>query len=265
MSPRALIFVRVLGAFIVFNLIHFLFVKEKIERKDLIRFMACGLFGIAINQILFFEGLNLTTPINASLIITSAPISVLIFSIFLLKEKVNFNKVTGIILGSAGAFLLILMSGKLSLSSSTFVGNILIFVNISSYALYLVLAKPIMKKYHPLTVMKWVFNFGFLFVIPICFQQFQQTNFEAIPLNIWFSIAYVTIGVTILAYLLNVYSLQYVSPMVNSSYIYTQPAIAAITSYFILDEQLTIIKIASAIMIFLGVYFVSIRKTKTIG
>jgi len=79
MSPRGIIFFRVLGAIIVFNLIHILFIKEKIERKDLLRFAACGLFGVAINQILFFEGLNLTTPIKASLIMTTGSLLIRFF------------------------------------------------------------------------------------------------------------------------------------------------------------------------------------------
>lgn len=265
MSPRAIIFLRALGAIIVFNLIHKLFVKEKIERKDLLRLMACGLFGVAINQVLFFEGLNLTTPINASLIITTAPISVMVFSLIMLKEKINLNKIIGIGLGTTGAIILILMSGQLTIASDTFIGNILVFINISSYAFYLVLVKPIMIKYKPLTVMKWVFNFGFIFIFPFCFQQVLNVDFAVIPTNIWFSIAFVIIGVTILAYLLNVYALKSVSPVVNSSYIYSQPAIAAITAIIYLNEQLTLVKIIAATLIFIGLYFVNIRKEKRIS
>lgn len=261
MSPRAIIFLRVLGAVIVFNIIHFLFVKEKIERKDLKIFAACGLFGIAINQIFFFEGLNLTTPINASLIMTTGPIFVLVFSYFLLKEKINLSKLIGIILGTTGASILILLGGKLALNSNTSTGNLLVFINCISYALYLVIAKPVMVKYNPITVMRWVFNFGFIYILPFCIQPILNTNFEIIPSNIWLSIFYVVIGTTILAYLFNNYALRIVSPIVSSSYMYSQPAIAAIVSMVYLHEQLTLIKILAAALIFAGLYFVSIRKT----
>lgn len=264
MSPRGIIFVRASLAFLVFNLIQILFVKEKIDRKDLLRFAALGLFGVAINQILFFEGLNLTTPINASIIITAGPIMVLVFSFFLLKEKINLTKLIGIILGTMGASILILVGGKFSLSSDTLIGNLLVFINISSYALFLVLAKPLMAKYKPLTVIRWVFNFGFLVVTPFCIQPFFQTNFGMIPTNIWLSIGFVALGPTILAYLLNMYALKFVSPIVNSSYIYSQPAIAALMSSIYLHEQITIVKVTAAALIFLGLYFVSIRKTKKV-
>lgn len=260
MSPRGVIFLRVLGAVIVFNIIHLLFVKEKIERKDLKLFAACGLFGIAINQIFFFEGLNLTTPINASLIMTTGPIFVLVFSFFILKEKISLSKLLGIILGTTGASILILLGGKLAFNANTSTGNLLVFINCMSYALYLVLAKPVMVKYNPITVMKWVFNFGFIYILPFCIHPILSTNFEIIPTGIWLSIFYVVIGTTILAYLFNNYALRIVSPIVSGSYMYSQPAIAAIVSIVYLHEKLTLIKILAAVLIFAGLYFVSIRK-----
>jgi drug/metabolite transporter (DMT)-like permease len=262
MSPRGIIFLRVLGAVIVFNLIHFFFVKEKAERKDLIRMAVCAMFGVAINQILFFEGLNLTTPINASIIMTTGPIMVLVFSYLALKERVSLTKFFGIILGTSGASILILLGESLNLASETFIGNLLVFINCASYSLYLVLAKPIMVKYNPITVMKWVFNFGFIYITPFCVMPLCNTNFELIPTEIWLSILYIIFGTTIMAYLLINYSMQKVSPIVSSSYIYTQPFIASIVAVFYMKEILTMIEIFAALLIFMGVYFVSIKRSK---
>ncbi len=264
MSPKSIILIRVLVSMIVFNLIHLLLVKEKVKTKDLWRFALLGLFGVFINQFLFFEGLNLSTPINSSLIVTSGPIMAFVFSYLILKERISSNKLIGIILGTSGASILILLGGKLSLASDTLIGNLLVFINISSYSLYLVLLKSYKFKYRPLTIIKWVFNFGFLFMIPFCFDSLIQTNFEIIPTNIWLSISFVVIGATIFAYLLNIFALKTLSPMVTSSYMYTQPAIAGIASIIYLHEQLTTIKIIAAILIFTGVYFVSIKKNKTL-
>ena len=265
MSPKAIILLRVLITMIVFNLIHILFIKEKVKRRDLWRFAILGLFGVFINQFLFFEGLNLSTPINSSLIVTTGPIMAFIFSYIILKERISSNKLIGIILGTSGASMLILLAGRLSLSSDTLLGNLLVFINISSYSLYLVLLKSFKFKYRPLTIIRWVFNFGLVFMIPFCFDSLIQTNFELIPTNIWLSISFVVIGATIFAYLLNIYALKTLSPMVTSSYMYTQPAIAGITSIIFLHEELTIIKVIAAILIFSGVYFVSIKKSRSIS
>ncbi len=264
MTPRAIIFFRVVGAVLIFNLIHALFVKEKVDKKDISRIAFCGLFGVAANQILFFEGLNLTTSINASIIMTTGPIMVLVFSFFLLREKINTSKIIGIFLGTSGASILILLGGSLSLASETIIGNLLVYINCASYSFYLVIAKPIMVKYHPITVMKWVFNFGLIYILPFCIQPMLETNYETIPMNIWMSVLYIIFGTTILAYLLNNYAMQNVSPVVTSSYIYTQPAIASAVAILYMKESLTLIEVCAAILIFTGVYFVSIRKSVTI-
>lgn len=265
LSPRAIIMLRVLGAVLFFWLLHAFFINEKVKRKDILRLAFCAVFGVAINQILFFEGLNLSTPINASLIMLIVPILVLIASHFLLKERITAKKVIGIIIGIGGALMLVLGQGKISFKSAYFTGNLLLLINASSFGFYLVLVKPMMVKYHPLTVMKWVFLFGLIYITPFCLGKSIHSDYSAIPLNIWFSIAYVIIGTTILAYLLFNYSLKFVSPLVSSMYMYLQPVLAGLVAIIIGADTLSFIEIVAAAMVFSGVYFVSIRKKNGIN
>ncbi|HEY9115604.1 MAG TPA: DMT family transporter [Bacteroidales bacterium] len=262
LQPRMIILLRVVFAALIFWLVSSIFPKEKVTRKDLLRLALCGFFGVAVNQIFFFEGLNLTTPINASIIMVGTPILVMVFSHFLLKEKITTRKMLGIALGFTGAAFLILSHGQLSFASGTFTGNIFILINASSYGLFLVLVKPLMKKYNPLTVMKWVFTFGMLYVIPVSVSLISKTDFAAIPFNIWLSIAYVILFTTILAYFLNNYSLTRISPTVNSSYIYLQPFLAAVVAILAGKDRLTWIEVIAAVLIFSGVYFVSSKAKK---
>lgn len=260
LQPRVIIFLRVVGATIIFWLVSSLFPSEKIEKKDFPRLMLSALFGIALNQIMFFEGLNLTTPINASIIMVGTPIIVLILAHFLIGDKITFQKLIGISLGASGAAFLILSQGNISFSSSTFVGNLFILINAASYATFLVIVKPLMKKYNALTIMKWVFLFGLIYVIPFSAQLTYEADFSSIPFNIWMSIAYVIIFTTVLAYFLNNFSLKTVSPTVNSAYIYLQPFLAAVFAIVANKDELTWTKIVAAILIFLGVYFASLKK-----
>ncbi len=263
-APRAIILIRVSGALLFFWLFDLFNAGEKVKRKDLYRLALCALFGVATNQILFFEGLNLTTPINASLIMLVVPILVLMFSRILLGERITKNKITGIFIGLAGAAILILSAGKLSFASDTFTGNVLVFINAAAFGFYLVLVKPMMLRYRAITVMKWVFLFGFIYVTPLCIHPFMQTDFTAIPLRFWFSLAYVIIGTTILAYLLFNYSLKHVSPVVSSMYMYSQPLIASVTAVLVGMDFLKWQQGLAAVLVFTGVYFVSIRKNRTI-
>jgi drug/metabolite transporter (DMT)-like permease len=211
---------------------------------------------------MFFEGLNLTTPINSSIIMVGVPIAVLFFSFLFLKEKLDSFKILGIVLGSVGALWLILRNGEISFNSATFTGNLLMVVNVTSYAFFLVMVKPLMKKYSPITIMKWVFTFGIIYVVPFSFGRFIATDFIAIPWNIWLSIAYVVFFTTVLAYFLNNYSLKTVSPVVNSVYIYLQPFLATVVALATGKDVLTLTEVVASALIFLGVYFVSIHGLK---
>lgn len=262
-GPTAFIFLRILGASLLFWLIKY-FVKEKIERKDIPRIIICGIIGIAINQLFYFHGLNLTSPIDASIIMTVVPVMVLIFSYFLLKEKITKNKLLGIIIGAIGAFLLVWYGNKTAGKSSV-LGNLLILSNAIFYSFYLVYVKPLMKKYKPITVISWVFLVGLLFMIPFGYDNIVNTNFSAFTLNTYLVITYVVVGTTFLTYLFNIYALSKVNPSVNGSYIYLQPVVSFImvsiyafalghTEY---AQDINLIKIVCCILVVVGVYLIS--------
>jgi len=142
-TPRAIIFIRVFVCMILFWLTSLIFQKkkEKVSSEDLLKLAIFSVFGIALNQIMFIEGLNLTTPINSAIIMTVTPILVLALSFFIIKDLITWYKVLGILLGASGAVLLILKTGEVSFSSATFLGNLFTFINASSFALYIVLIK----------------------------------------------------------------------------------------------------------------------------
>ena len=262
-EPLGFILVRVTGAVILFWLCYALFYYEKVKKGDLLKLAICGLFGIAINQMLFFEGLNLTTPINAAVIMVTNPILVLLFGIFLATERFNTKKGIGVALGALGAIVLITNGSQVSMNNEHFWGNIMVFINASSYAVYLVMVKPLMQKYKPITVISWVFLFGILFVIPFGWSDFQAIEWATMPSGILWRIAFVVIGTTFLAYLLNIYGLKNLNPSTVSTYIYLQPVLASIVAVIASSDSLDITKIGSSVLIFLGVYLVS-HKTKAV-
>ena len=262
-QPMQLIFIRLLGGLILFWLFQKLYEPEKVERKDLITLAICGLFGFAANQALFYEGLNLTTPVDASLIHVLNPVLVLIFASFLIKEKITAVKIAGIFLGACGAAILILYGRIASLGSSSMTGNILVVLNMVFYALYLVLVKPLVGKYHTSTILKWVSIFGFFFIIPFSARSMMEFRFAQLDMVSWFSLAYVIIMNTFIAYLLINYALKQVSPSVVSYYTYLQPVLATLTSVSVGLGTLTWEKVVAAALIFGGVYVVN-RKQQTL-
>ena len=262
-GPSAFVFLRILGAGLLFWLIKS-FIKEKVDRKDFPKLILCGLLGVAANQLLFFHGLNLTSPIDASIIITAVPIVAVVFGAILLKEKITRNKLLGITIGGIGAVLLIAYGNK-SEGTSSLLGNLFVFINAISYGLYLVLVKPLMKKYNALTIISWVFLFGFVGMFPFGITDIISTDFSAFTTQTYVAVTFVIIGTTFLAYLFNIYALKFVSPSVSASYIYLQPAVSFImvSMYaYVLGvseyaQDINPIKIISCFLVVIGVYLIS--------
>ena len=263
LSPFALVFARISGACILFWALSLLLPKETIDRKDILRLLIATVFGVAVNQSLFLNGLNITTPIDAAIIMTATPILVLLVARLLIREPITIFKVIGIVAGATGAILLILYSGNISFSNNHVIGNSIIVANATSYALYLVIVKPLINKYHPVTLMKWIFLFGLLLVSAPGLPAFMRVNWGSLPGDIMLSVLFVVVGTTFLAYLLNMYSLKYVKPITVSIYIYSQPVIASIVALILGQDVITPVKIVAALLVFTGVYFVSFSSSKT--
>lgn len=270
MEPSGFIFYRVSGAFLLF-LILFAFSPERVAKKDFPRLILCGLFGVAVNQLFFFNGLNLTSPINASIIMTANPILVLGISHILLKEVITKAKILGVILGGLGAVLLLVSATDGNTGHVSLRGDLFIFINALSYGVYLVIVKPLLKKYKAVTVITWVFFFGLIFITPFGAKQALAVEWSAMPSSILMGVLYVIIGTTFLAYLLNLSALKIVSPSVSSTYIYLQPLLAGVFALLIdyyynnqdgYSQDITLYKVGCAILIFIGVYLVGSKRAK---
>ena len=260
-TPEQLLFFRMAGACIMFYAFSLFTVKEKVAPKDLWLIAFAGFLGTTLNQLLFFIGLNLTTPVDMAIIHVTSPIFVVTFAAILIGEKVSTFKISGIILGSVGAVILILHRGEISFRSDTFTGNLMALLNTLAYAIYMVLIKPVMAKYHAITVMKWVFLFGFLFAVPLTFSSMLTFSVDNLGSGQWLALAYVIVATTFLAYLLTIYALKYLEAGVASFYIYLQPLIASGMAFWLGKQDFTVAKALAVMMIFIGVYLVSRKKT----
>ena len=263
-GPSGFILLRVIGGSFLFFLTYIFFIKEKVNLSDIVRLIFCGLFGVAINQLFFFEGLNLTTPINAAIIMTVSPILVIVFSAIIIKEKITIRKIFGIFLGLTGAATLILKSGAISLNNDYFIGNFLVFVNATSYSIYLVIVKGLMTKYNPITVMFYVFSFGLIFVFPFGISELSNVSLEIFTLEIFLKVGFVVICTTFLAYLFNAFALKSLNPSVVSIYIYLQPVLATVIAIILKSDSLDLVKIISSAFIFSAVFLVSMPSKKSI-
>lgn len=260
-KPYGFILLRVTVAALLFWLIGLGIRKEKIAVKDWWQILACSFFGMVLNMLSFFKGLSLTTPINSSVIMTITPILVLILSALWIKEKITLIKTTGIAIGIAGALLLILYgAGTHGNATNVMLGNSLVLVNATAYGIYLIMVKPLAAKYHPFTLLKWMFLISIFMNLPFTISEFGQINWGTLPHHIVLKIVFVVVGTTFLTYAFNTYALKQLKASTLSVFIYLQPLVATIYAMAVGSDSLNIIKVTAAFLVFLGVYLVT-KKT----
>lgn len=263
-SPMGLILIRITGAMILFHIAHKIWVKEKVKRSDYGVLFLCGLFGVALNMTFFLKGLNYTTPIHAAVTMTSAPIIIFILAIIFHGEKKLPRRIFGVALGASGALILAIYGREFETGNPKLaLGNLFVFINAVSYAIYLTLVKPLMTKYHFLTLTKWIFSVGFILVLPFGIDDVQQVKWAEISNIIWAEIGFVVVGTSFLAYLCNIYALKRLRASTVGFYIYLQPVLATVIALLLGSDKLDPVKISASIIIFIGVYLVG-RRTKAL-
>ncbi len=254
------IVLRVFGATILFWIVFFFIKTERIENNDFPRIIACAFFGVALNMLTFFKGLSYTSPISASVIMVSTPIIVLILSAIIIKERMQKRKVFGIFLGLIGTGFLILYGKSVGNATNASLGNFLVLINAVSYGFYLITVKKLMDKYNAFSFVKWIYLFGLFMVLPFGWNEFQAVNWQIIPTDIYWKIGFVVLFSTFFTYLLNLLSMRELKPTTVAVFIYLQPVFATIFAIYLGKDNLNFVKIASAILIFVGVYLVTHKK-----
>tara|TARA_B110000305_G_scaffold89146_1_gene100503 strand:+ start:4994 stop:5890 length:897 start_codon:yes stop_codon:yes gene_type:complete len=258
-GPFAFILLRVLGAAILFWILSIFFKNEKIDKKDWPRMILCSFLGMVINMLAFFKGLELSTPINSSVLITVVPIFVFVFSAIIIKERVSLLKVVGISAGFFGALILILKSPSTGYNAPDIpTGNLLFVLNSSTYGLYLIFVKPLVEKYNIITLFRWLFLFGFLMNFPLTVSEFSSVDWLNLPFyDAILPMLYVVVGTTFFTYLFNAYALTQLKASTVSSFIYLQPIVGIIYALTTKNDSLTLVNVIGMVLIFVGIYLVT--------
>lgn len=249
------ILLRVVGAAALFWLASLFTKSEKIDPKDYWRLFGCAVFGMFINMLAFFKGLSLSTPINSSVIITLSPVILLVLSAIFLKEKISPIKIIGIAIGMLGALVLVLFGASTQANAPNIpLGNVLYFINGATYAIYLILVKPITNKYSTVTLMKWLFLTGVFLNLPFTISEFTDVNWLDLPTRVIWIMLFVVVGTTFSTYFLNLYALKTLKASTVGAFIYLQPLIAVIFAVLVGADRITPVRALAGLLIFAGVY-----------
>jgi len=254
-GPYGLNVVRSGVCVVLFWLLFFINTKnQKIEKKDIIRFILCAFTALAANQMLFMKGVSLTYPIHASLLLLITPILITVFAAWVLKEMITVQKLIGLFLGVTGACILILSGNSASKGNDILLGDLLVIMSTFLYTMYFILVKPLMKKYQTMNVMRWVFTFGLLMILPLGWNEFIEIPWKQFKLTEYLILFMIVIPGTFLAYIFNAYGIKKLSASTAGTYIYSQPVFSVIIASIFLNETIELYKIIAGIIIFAGVY-----------
>jgi len=260
-SANSLVVLRVAGAAILFWLFGRFYKSEKMERSDFIPLFFAALFGVGINMVFYLKGLELTTPIHASVIITIVPILILLLSAFFLNEKLTKLKILGVLLGFCGGVILTVLGKSARAADNVVLGNLFIFLNAVFYSGYVIIIKRLTAKYHPFTFIKWLFLFGFFMVIPFGYEDTITIEWSSFSNYTWFLLTFVVVGATFGTYFFNPLALRSLKASTVGIFVYLQPVIAGVFALVTGKDTINGIKILAMCLIFLGVYLVTKKPT----
>ncbi|MCA0131421.1 DMT family transporter [Winogradskyella alexanderae] len=263
-KPFGFVLLRVAGATLLFWLISLIIPQEKIEKRDFIKLFVAALFGVVINMLFFFKGLEFTSPIHASAIMTIVPIIILLLSAYILNESITKLKIIGIGLGLTGALILTIYGKSARTGDNVPLGNLLIFINAISYSIYVVLIKRLTAKYHPFSFIKWLFLFGLILIIPFGYKELSEVEWQSFTPSVTFSVLFVIIGATFGTYLLNPLALNKLKASTVGTFIYLQPVIAGLFALYIGADFFDLLKLSAMLLIFSGVYLVTKKPKNTV-
>ncbi|GHV51157.1 membrane protein [Bacteroidia bacterium] len=265
-TPEALTLLRSVFACAMFWLASLFMKYEKVSRKDLGMLLVCSLSGIAFNTTLFMSGLNLTSPVDASIIATAGPIYVMLLAAFILKEPITVQKAAGVLLGVFGAVTLILTSTQQQDGSGHGLeGNLRIVLSNLLYSIYVVLSRPLSQKYSPVTIMKWMFLFSTLSLFPFMYREALAAPLFHRETWVWTessALFYVLMFATFIPYALIPMSLRRLRPTTVSMYGYIQPIVASLIAVLVGQGSFTGWKWLSTLFVFTGVYLVTQSKSR---
>lgn len=260
--PFALTFFRLIGGVILFWSASIFIKREKVARRDLFLLFFAAMLAIIVNQFPFFLGLSLTSTIDSSIVVTTLPIVTMVLAAIILKEPITQLKAIGVLVGASGALILVFQGTWDFSGEGNMIGNLIISIGVISFALYLTLFKSLVARYHPITIMKWMFLYASIVGLPLSYKYLTNIDYTVISTISWVSIGYVVVMATFFGYLLIPIGQNLLRPTTLSMYNYVQPVMATIFAVVIGVDTFGFLQGLAAMLVFTGVYFVTQSKSR---
>lgn len=258
-SPMGYMLTRCLGAAVIFWIISLFMPKEPVQHKDLLIIMLGGLLGFVVSQTLTAWALVYTTPVYFSLIATLTPVATMLMAAVFLKETLNGKKTMGVLIGIAGALLMVFMGWQGGSGTNDVLGILLTILSLLTWVIYLLITRNVSQKYSAVTQMKWIFLISTLAVLPFAAPEWgQQKLFSAAWA--WTGVAemaFIVLFATVMGYFAIPFAMRYLPATTVSIYTNLQPVVASLTAIYIGQDVLTWDKPVAGILVLLSAYIIT--------
>lgn len=263
LDPMVLTFFRFSGGMVLFWVASLFVKQEHVPAKDVLLLFFASVLGLTLNQLPFFFGLSMTSSIDASIVVTMLPIVTMLLAALFLREPITQMKAVGVLVGASGALIIVFSSQSTTQSvNGNMAGNLIVFLAVISFSLYLTLFKNLISKYQPVTVMKWMFLFATITGLPFCYGPLVEMNAAALSAGEWMSVGFVVLFATFLGYLLLPIGQKALRPTTLSMYNYVQPIVASLVAIFLGIDHFGYQQALAAVLVFSGVYVVTQSKSR---
>ena len=258
-SPMAYMATRCLGAAAIFWLISLFLPCEKVAPRDLTVIILGGLLGIVVSQTLTAWALTFTTPVYFSLIATLTPVATMLCAVLFIGEKISARGIAGVVLGVAGAMLMVFIGWQGGSGKNDLLGIGLTILSMLTWAVYLIITRKVSARYTAVTQMKWVFLASALAVLP-----FSWTDLQIAPLystaTQWSGLAemgFIVVFATVAGYFAIPFAMRYLKATTVSVYTNLQPIVASLVAIALSQDVLTWDKPVALILVLLSAWLVT--------
>lgn len=250
--PFTFVFLRFfLSAVILFP---FVYKNLKIKTRDLITLFLLSFAGVTLTISFLNFGLQLSSSINAPIIISASPIILIIGSFLYLKEKLKTKVVIGTLISFFGVLVIVLMPVFEKGISGTVTGNFfLVFAAIFS-VIHALLLKKILPRYNTLTIVFWSFLIGSIPLLPLITNEFNQTHWiNHLTYPVLAGIAFAVIFATVIGHSIYAFGMKYIKASETGIFAYIDPIATIVVAIPLLHETITTPYLIGAFLVFLGI------------
>jgi len=223
-----------------------------IVRNDWLKIILLAILIIPGNQMLYMFGQSKTAAGHGAFLFATAPVWIFLMAIFHLKEKVTWQKVTGIVL-SFGGVLAIMLSGRTAFGAEYLWGDIIILIAVLAWSYYTIIGKPLVEKYGAFRITAYALAIGSALYLPFGLYKATAFDYSAVTAGAWGAVAYMALGMSVGLYVLWYWVLKYMEASRLAIWHNLFPVISAVVAYFALGEPLTAAFVFGGVMVLAGV------------